>query len=537
MPLLTIRMDEGDRHVPFTEGLSLRALLDQTDLPVRSGCNGMGACGLCRVRIDGGSVNAPTENEKVQLSNHQLEAGNRLACQVKPEQDLEISLLNPTPKANWLCLPDPKERRMAPLDDVSLKVLPGKLKRPYGVAVDLGTTHINVSVFDLSDGRRLAGRYGLNPQMKFGSDVMTRLVAASENPENAREISLKAIEGIGDALFDISSREGINLGQVVHVVLAGNTAMLALLAERNYRLLLKPEHWMGPIDCLPENNSDWADRWGIHTEARIDVIPPLGGFVGSDLLTGVLATRLNEKKPGSLFIDFGTNSEIALWDGRVLRVTSAAGGPAFEGSAISCGVPAGPGAIFNVTLTDNGTLHYSVLADSAVRGICGSGMVDLVAVLLKLKKISKTGRFMGALGTGDFLIEKNGQSLRLTKKDVDLFQQAKAAVGAGIRILMKKANMKVGDLQRICISGAFGNFLNVKNAQDMGLLPKTHADLVELCGNTALAGCVHILFSSAGTKALQEVRGQAELINLSRCPDFEDRFLESLYLSPMEATS
>jgi len=536
LPLLTIRMEEGDRQIPFTQGLPLRTMLDQTDLPVRSGCNGMGACGLCRVRIERGEVNQPTDNEIAQLGRQSLEAGIRLACQVTPEQDLEIRIMNPAPKASWLSLPDWKERRMAPLDGISLQDLPGKLKRPYGVAVDLGTTHIHLSLFDLSDGRRLAGRYGLNPQMKFGSDVMTRLVAASENPEHAREMGLQAIQAIGDALFDMSSREGINPGQVVHLVLAGNTAMLALLSGRNYSLLLQPEHWMDTIDCVPEDTSDWTERWQIHTEARIDVIPALGGFVGSDLLTGVVATRLNQKKPGSLFIDFGTNSEIALWDGQVLRVTSAAGGPAFEGSAISCGIPAEPGAIYSVALTDTGSFDYSVLADSAVRGICGSGMVDLVACLVKIKRISHTGRFIGEIEKRDFQIKKSGQSIRLTKGDVDLFQQAKAAVGAGIRILMKKATMNTRDLQRICISGAFGSFLNVKNAQDIGLLPKTDTGIVELCGNTALAGCVRILFSPAGDDSLQTVRGQTEIVNLSRCPDFEDLFLESLYLTPMEIT-
>ncbi len=140
-----------------------------------------------------------------------------------------------------------------------------------------------------------------------------------------------------------TGRKGINLQHVVRLVLVGNTAMLALLSGRNYKLLLQPGYWMNAIDCLPKDTEFWAVSWDIHRRAGIEVMPPVAGFVGSDLLAGVVATHLTEYGGGGLFIDFGTNSEIALWDGRTLWVTSAAGGPAFERSGISCGLPMAPG--------------------------------------------------------------------------------------------------------------------------------------------------------------------------------------------------
>ncbi len=154
--------------------------------------------------------------------------------------------------------------------------------------------------------------------------------------------------------------------------------MLALLSGRNAGLLLQPSHWMSAIDGLPDDTGAWAVAWGIHPQARIEVMPPLAGFVGSDLLAGVMTTHLTENGAGNLLIDFGINSEIALWDGQTLWVTSAAGGPAFEGSGIRCGLPAEPGAIHRVRLR-NGALDFAVIAGGEPRGICGSGLVDLIA--------------------------------------------------------------------------------------------------------------------------------------------------------------
>jgi len=532
LPILTVKLGEGERHIPFTATRSIREILDATDVRVRSGCGGRGACGLCRVRIEAGEAGAPTPNEQVYLNIPELDQGIRLACQIRPTQDLQIVILAPASKSRWRSLPDGAGQHIKRSADLPLQDLPRKVTSPYGVAVDLGTTHISLSLYGLSHGEWLAGRYGLNPQMHYGSDVMTRLVAASESPDQARAMSQQVVKAIGEALFDIATREGINIQQVVRLALVGNTAMLALLSGRNYGLLLQPSHWMNPIDCLPNNPDAWAVSWGIHPQARIEVIPPLAGFVGSDLLAGLLTTHLTENEAGSLFIDFGTNSEIALWDGRALWVTSAAGGPAFEESGISCGAPAEPGAIYRVSFQD-GVFDFAVIADCEPRGLCGSGLVDLLASLVKSGGLTSMGRFAPPVPREGFTLARGERNIVLTKSDVDVFQRAKAAIGAGIQVLLAQAAMGCEDLRRICVGGFFGRFLDVANAQELGLLPKIPLDRVELCGNTALAGCADALVSTVAGERLKHLRDQARLINLSRCSDFDDLFLRNLYLLPM----
>jgi uncharacterized 2Fe-2S/4Fe-4S cluster protein (DUF4445 family) len=348
--------------------------------------------------------------------------------------------------------------------------------------------------------------------MCYGSDVMTRLVAASDSAELARAMSRQAVEAIGEALLDIAVREGIDIEQVVGLTLVGNTAMLALLSGRNYDLLLEPSHWTSPVDCLPDRPDLWTDSLGVHPQARIEVIPPLAGFVGSDLLAGVLRTHLTEDVPGCLLIDFGTNSEIALWDGRVLRVTSAAGGPAFEGNGVSCGAPAEPGAIYRVSLR-NGALDYAVIVRSG--------------------RLTCRGQFAPHGPPGEVILGRGEQALVLTKKDVDVFQRAKAAIGAGTQALMTQAAMEYGDLRRIRVGGSFGRFLDVGHAQEIGLLPRIPVERVELCGNTALAGCAEALLSSVAVQRLKDLRDQTQILGLSRWPGLDDLFLTHLHLQPM----
>ncbi len=542
VPTLIVNAEERQRRIPFEAGRSLRAILDTTDLRVRSGCGGIGACGLCRVRIDAGQWGVPTANERVYLDTDELDQGIRLACQVIPAQDLQIKILAPAPKSIWRSLPDDAGQRMGQICAPPWENLPPEVSTPCGVAVDLGTTHISLSLYELSSGKWLAGRYGLNPQMCHGSDVMTRLVAASDSAELARAMSRQVVEAIGEALFDIAAREGINIERVVRLVVVGNTAMLALLSGHNYDLLLQPGHWMRPVDCLPDRPDLWAVPLGIHPRAWIEVIAPLAGFVGSDLLAGLMRTHLTENGPGGLFIDFGTNSEMALWDGRVLRVTSAAGGPAFEGSGISCGAPADPGAIYRVNFRRvssrrvslrNEGLDFAVISDSEPRGLCGSGLVDLIAGLVRSGHLTRKGQFGPDVPQEGFVIARGEQAMVLTKSDVDLFQRAKAAIGTGIQVLLTQAEMGYKDLRQIYVGGLFGRFLDVVNAQQIGLLPVIAPERVDLCGNTALAGCSEALLSSVAVQRLKELRDQTRIINLSRWSDFDDLFLTNLYLRPM----
>jgi uncharacterized 2Fe-2S/4Fe-4S cluster protein (DUF4445 family) len=532
LPTLTVKSEKGECRIPINPGQSLRDILDGANVRVRAGCRGTGACGLCLVRIEAGPVNEPKPSEKTYLDSTQLAQGIRLACQVIPAQDLQIEILAPAPEAQWRSLPRGDGRRAGRVSALPLKDAPTDVREPYGTAVDLGTTHISLSLLDLSSGEWLAGRYGPNPQMVFGSDVMTRLIAASESSKHARVMRQQVVDSIGGALWDIASREGIDLRRVTRLALVGNTAMLALLSGRNYSRLLQPSHWTKAIDCLPSHAHAWPEAWGIHTNASIDVIPPLAGFVGSDLLAGVVTTHLTESGGGCLLIDFGANSEIALWDGQALWVTSAAGGPAFEGRGIDCGMPAVPGAIHRVRMQQDGILDFEVIGGGQARGICGSGLVDLVADLVRTGRLSNIGRFAPSVPGNGFTLAQGDPDIVLTKGSVDVFQRAKAAIGTGIHVLLAQANMGYKDLRRVCVGGAFGSFLNVANAQEIGLMPRIQPELIELCGNTALTGCEDLILSPVAAQQLAHLRDRLKIINLSQCLNFDDIFLEHLYLQP-----
>lgn len=532
MPLLTVQAGSKELSISFPTGQSLRSLLDSTTMRVRSGCRGTGACGLCRIRIlEGGAGNPPTQNECIQLSREQLARGVRLACQFLPTEDAVVELLNPAPPSNWKSL-GKESLRPASRQNPS-RTFQVSTASPLGIAVDLGTTNISLSLYDLFTGTRLTKRHGINPQGVFGADVMTRLVAAAETVEMAKEMSHAIVAALAEALYDMGSREGFDLRQAIYMTVVGNTAMLALLAGKNHELLLRPEMWEETIPCRVEQSANLALDLCIHPDASVEILSPLAGFVGSDLLAGVLAMRLAEQSAPALFIDFGTNTEIALWDGHQLLVTSAAGGPAFE-SGISCGMPAEAGAIYRVTDQGAGDLIFAVIDEiSPARGLCGSGFVDLVACLCKNGSISTTGKFLSGTDGMEYVLPLSVGSLRLRKRDVDMMQRAKAAVAAGIMVLFEEAGLHGSDLHRVCLAGAFGKYICISSGKAIGLLPDIDEKNFELCGNTALAGCEDCLLSSDAASHLENLRASARLINLSNVAGFDELFFDNLFFKPM----
>ncbi len=532
MPVLTARTEADVKQIPFIPGRSLLHILNHSGMQIRSGCNGTGACGLCLVRIEKGDAGDPVQNESLHLGSDRINQGIRLACQVMPEHDLQVLLLSPVAKSIWKCLPTQPEHPAKRAPCFSFSSLPEGLENACGVAVDLGTTHIKLSLYDLSTGQRMAGCYGINPQSCNGSDVMTRLIAADQSPGEAKAMALRTVEAIGEALWHMAVQESILLGRVVRLVLVGNTAMLALLSGRNYRMLLQPGYWISDIDCLPKTVDTWSFLWGIHPRAKIEILPPLAGFVGSDLLAGLMTTSLADRAAVSLYVDFGTNSEIALWDGQALYVTSAAGGPAFEGCGLSCGMPAEPGAIYQADIHD-GLFDFAVIDGMAPQGVCGSGLVDIIAGLIETGTVTHSGQLASTVSKEGVTLVSGEHKILLTKNDIDLFQRAKAAVGSGIQVLLAMSGRTCRDLERICISGAFGTFINISNAQKIGLLPNIAPGRIELQGNAALEGCEEALLVPAAVERLLDLKKQAKIVNLSQCPDFEDYFIENLYLQPM----
>lgn len=528
MPILTVKLGEVTRAIPFAPGISLREILEGAGFLIRTGCRGNGACGLCLVRIEAGDVHPPTSTESLTLAPQQLAENLRLACQITPNSDLGVRIVNPVSKLNWRDLaPDSLPCTHSPFYCLTDSFA----ESGYGLAIDLGTTQISLSLWDLKLGSRLHSRQGPNPQAFYGSDVITRLLAADESAENARRLARLPLEAIAEALQDLCAQDNITAEEIVRVALVGNTAMLALLTEADPQQLLQPGNWTRALEYGVEQPGTWLSALGINPQASLELASPLAGFVGSDLLAGVVATGLTEQ-PGSLLLDFGTNSEMALWDGRTLWVTSAAGGPAFECCGIECGMPAEPGAIHRFGSNGSQDLLFQVLGGSEAKGFCGSGLVDLIACLLDRGALTRMGAFTAPQHRDGYVILDQDPVIRLTKRDVDTFQRAKAAIGAGIGALLAQARMNATEVRRICVCGVFGQNLDVRNAQRIGLLPHSPRGHIDLCGNTALAGCERLLLSQAERTKLMSLRERAVIINLAQDPDFEALFLECLYLEP-----
>ena len=534
MAQLTVFIGQEERRLSFQPGLSLRDILEEAGYQVRTACRGHGACGLCEVRLLAGRAAEPNLSERLHIAPERLAQGVRLACQLRPQGDLKLEILHPAAPTKWQSV---SCEGFPPSGWPPAEPPPGmvqEVKGPLGVAVDLGTTNIRLALLKLEDGQCLAQRRGRNPQASFGADVLTRLVAAEESPESARALSELAAAAIGEGLSDLARREGINLRRVASLAVVGNTPMLALLAGRNHHLLLQPQNWQSPIDCQSFAAARWAEAWGLHPRADVRLIQPLAGFVGSDLLAGLVATRLLTGPSPALFIDFGTNSEIALWDGVNLWVTSAAGGPAFELWGLSHGMPAEPGAVSRVVRGPDDTLRYQVIGEVEPRGFCGSGLVDLITRLLEIGKLSRTGRFPAGPDESRWAVAPGTVPLGLTPEDVDNLQRAKGAIGTGVMVLARHSGVKLAQLQRVCVAGEFGRFLDVASAQAIGLLPAVPADRVELICEAALRGCGDLLLSAAAADHLSGMRTSAKLVNLALTPDFEELFLTNLYLEPLK---
>ncbi len=496
-------------NIPFSKGCNLFELLSTHEYTrVRSACAKRGVCGLCLVRIEQGEVSALTDYEHERLNKQQLGQNVRLACQVRVAEDTTIRLINP-------------------LVITVLDVLPLSPPLPnarYAVAIDIGSTQIRISLCDSINHQRVANYCCFNPQAYYGTDILNRLMEASTNKTAMQAMSNSILSIIARVVSDWSSSTNLHIEEIRIV---GNTAMLALLAKKHCEKLLQPRYWTQGLDCSLAIKS--------LRQIPIAIVQPLAGFVGSDLLAGVLATGLTQQSESALFIDFGTNSEIALWHSGRLWVTSVPGGPAFEGCGISCGVAAEIGAVSNITYdADTNKFNGSLIGSSNdIKGLCGSALCDVTACLVTAGLLKKNGCFAQPIKELEIHLVNLGYCFILKKSDIDIFQRAKAATGAGIAQLLASAGATVTDVTRICIGGAFGQFLNIVHAQMIGLLPYCDIEKVELCGNTALTGCEQLLINDDANAQLNALRQLVNIVNMSQVISYEEAFVSNLYLQPI----
>lgn len=406
-----------------------------------------------------------------------------------------------------------------------------------GVAFDVGTTTIAAALVDLDSGRALSALSAPNPQSKWGVDVISRITTISKNPELLQALNRAVIEACNGLTHALT---GGRSGVVREISAAGNSVMehilLDISPEPLGRVPYKPA--FKEAKRLPARDAGFDAGEG----ALFYAFPLIGAFVGGDAVAAVLALGLYESEKTALLIDIGTNSEIILCAGGTLYAASAAAGPAFEGGGVKCGMTAQSGAIRGVKIAGD-SIALDVIGGVGPRGICGSGLIEAVSELLKAGLIEKTGRIKNAgeihtnlsnrikqapEGNAVVLSKSPAGEITLSQGDVRSLQTAKAAIRAGIAILLKKAGINAADVETVYLAGAFGANLDPDALQIIGLLETEWKGAVRFMGDAALEGAARSLGSEEKKKEAGEIAAKAKYVSLSGSANFEREFIRSM---------
>jgi len=592
--VVSIPVGQTTRDAIYLAGLSY-------DFP----CGGNGKCGKCRVQVSGGAAE-PTEQEQRLLSEGELGEGVRLACHTRILQDTEVLLMEGVKKSHILTTSVSRELNLVPgvckryvelplphLEDqrsdwkrlqdalaeaypecldlrIQLPVLKGlsailrgadfkvtallqgqelcgvekhdTTAELLGMAFDIGTTTIVGYLLDLNSGKELCHVSALNPQTKFGGDVISR-TAYSNQKKGLEELHLSVIETLNRLIETAASKVDRTPEAIYALSFAGNTCMHHLF------LGLSPRH-IALVPYVPVVSEalvlDPASiDLVINPAGRAFVLPNVAGYVGGDTVAVVLATEMDRSEAMTLAIDIGTNGEMVLGTRHRLVSCSTAAGPAFEGAQISSGMRGAEGAIDHVSFGE--AMAFSVIGDAKPKGICGSGLIDLVAGLLDLGIITKPGRLLSADrvdnpkaapflerlvssedGPAFLLVEggdtEHGRPILLTQGDVRSLQAAKGAIAAGVKILCEKQGIALDEIQEVVLAGAFGNYMDPHNACLIGLIPRELDGRITMVGNAAGAGAKMALLSREEFDRASDISKVVEYIELGAHKDFNTVF-------------
>lgn len=491
--------------------IRLEPLAVEVDVPMRSSlaaslaehgiefpCGGLGTCGGCCVRILSGSLPV-TDADRATFTPDQLAGGWRLACQANADQPLVLEC------AQW---------RMEILADSTAAhdEVPSGSETKLGIAIDLGTTTIAAQIVDLASGKVLGLETALNPQAVFGTDVMSRIRAVLDGEDLASPIRKQLGQLV--ALLAAGRQE-----RVAGITIVGNTVMHHLFCVLDVK----------PLSRAPFHSPNLGEQrfapcdlgWELPADCVISFARCLGGFVGSDILAGIIATGIGQGDDLAALVDLGTNGEIAIGNRHGIVCASTAAGPAFEAGAIRMGMRAVTGAISHVSF-NSGTFHATVIGDVEPRGICGSGLVDAAAAGLRSGAILPSGRI--ADGTKLFPVTP---PVVLCQADIRELQLAKAAIAAGFRLVLKRLGASADGLSSIHLAGAFGNYVQFDSAIALGMIEAPRA-LLHPAGNTALRGAKMLL---AGVCAPMPA---IEHFSLAADPAFQDEFADCIVF-PVES--
>lgn len=460
----------------------LQAMIDagiRPDAP----CGGKGTCGKCLVEVDGETV---------------------LACQTAVGRNMTVSI--------------PRRENLTVLTDGIPTNLAADGTHELAAAFDIGTTTLVAFLLDGRTGALLDTASAMNPQAQYGADVIARIEAAMANDRPVLQQCLTPV--LNQLLKELTaSPEKITL-----VSLVGNTAMHHLLLGIDPKPLVTPPYMPAVREAM---EIPAAPLLTIHPDGIIRVLPNIAGFVGADTVACMTAVDFGCLTELTLMIDIGTNGEMVLGNQNRRIACSAAAGPAFEGARISMGMRGSPGAIDHVWI-HNGALQHHVIGNRIAKGICGSGLLDLVACLLELELLDDSGRLEG----GRFTIP--GTCVSLTQKDIREVQLAKAAIRAGIDLMCVHLDVKPEDIRTVLLAGAFGNYMDPRSACRIGMIPPVLLGRIRCIGNAAGEGAKKCAVSTAAYEQSKHLAAETEFLELASKSEFQEYFVDALEFSEEE---
>jgi uncharacterized 2Fe-2S/4Fe-4S cluster protein (DUF4445 family) len=577
----TIKIISHHKTIKASKNELLADKIQEAGINLSVYCNKRGLCGKCFVEIVDGELPSTNEKEDFLIQQKRLSKNYRLACLYKIQGNLTVKIppesliqettilttgiqqqlfIDPAVKKYHLQLTKPgisvpesiielfqtslrKKELVFPIN--LLKNLPDILEENrynitavthkeneilnveqgdttiynFGIAIDIGTTTLVVELVDLNTGKTIDNSTAINSQVKFGADVVSRISYAFLSQKNMEELRNSILNTLNKMIIQLLKKNHIDPGYVYEIAAAGNTSMNHLLLGMPVKTLAKAP-FNSVFTFLPELSAQELG-FKINTCGKVYIAPNIKSFVGGDISSGLIASDLENKKGNYLFIDLGTNGEIVLKKGNKFIATSTAAGPAFEGTNISCGMLALPGAIYRAEQKNR--LRLSTIGNKPASGICGTGLIDLIAVFLDKGTISLKGRIQAK--TKRIHITGN---IYITQKDVREIQLAIAAIKTGIRMILEENKVTLEQLDGIFIAGAFGNYLNIKNSMKIGLLPQINQKKVVFIGNSSLAGAKALLLSLQTRKKVESLVKKIQYISLATKPSFQENFIDAL---------
>lgn len=520
------------------KGMTVLEILRSGGVFIDAPCSGRGHCGKCAVKASG-LLSPPQKAEIELLPPALLEHGCRLACLAVATGDISVTVPDTqavkieTGGAAQNCVFAPSvtvdasgshfkvDFRGAEIDSL------GDAAPVLGMALDIGTTTLAARFFDLISGKNLGTETALNPQRKFGADVISRIATCSD-AENGTEKLCSAVRGAVSQMTEkFCMRCGAAADNIYHCIIAGNTVMQHIAAGISPagmgRSPFKPSTLFG---CETSAESFGI---GLNHSTRVYFSPCVSAFVGGDITAGLLACGFDTLQKPTLFVDIGTNGEMALLCHNDILCCSTAAGPAFEGAHIVCGTGSVAGAISRVAAGSDG-VTYETIGGAKAAGICGSGLIDAVAALMDLGLLDETGaldtEFESSERGAYFPIGKS--DIYITQKDVREIQLAKSAVASGVESLLCRAGLKAADISRVFVAGGFGACINIKNACRIGLLPREFLPLATPVYNTSLAGASMLLLDRHSFDRIDNITRRCRIVELAGNTFFEKRFVENM---------